>query len=189
MRRHLLTAIATCLVLAGPTSAATISSFARGVNDGVFKLTASQKAFFGVPGAEYLAFWRPRLAGSTTAAIGGTFNATSVLNSVTGDSAILAILNGENAALGYTGGYLKPLATTTILASQNHYFRGVAFLMGSTGTVSFVGGNITAGSGDQLRGTLDFVPPVSSVPLPAAGWMLIAGIGGLIFFARRRETT
>jgi hypothetical protein len=188
MPRSFVAALATCLVVACPASAATISSFARGVNDGVFTLTQAQKDFFGVAGAEYLAFWRPRLAGSTTATLGDTFNATTVLNSVTGDSAILAILNGDNAALGYSGGYLEPLGTTTILAAQNSYVRGVAFLLGSTGTVLFAGGNITGGSGPQQRGTLDFVPPITPVPLPAAGWMLIVGLCGLMLVARGHKT-
>lgn len=33
----------------------------------------------------------------------------------------------------------------------------------------------------------DYTPPVNEVPLPAAGWMLLAGVGG-IFAAKRRKS-
>lgn len=46
----------------------------------------------------------------------------------------------------------------------------------------------TGGSSFKLHHVVfDYTPPVNEVPLPAAGWMLLAGVGG-IFAAKRRKS-
>ena len=49
------------------------------------------------------------------------------------------------------------------------------------------GGNAPGLSNIQLFATGGLVPDMPPVPLPAAGWMLVAGIGGLAAMRRRRR--
>jgi hypothetical protein len=100
-----------------------------------------------------------------------------------GASRILAFLNGTNATLGYTGDTYGLLGTTTLEGTDT--YRGVAFLFSEgAGNITFRGTS-TFNMGQSL-GTLDFQPP-SVVPVPAALPLLLAGLGGLAFIARRRK--
>lgn len=184
--RRILTALATAAALCAGTmaSAATITQFNKATPDGVFTLSQAQADHLGHSDARFIGFYRIREGNGTTFDAGDTFNVTSLFNSVTGNAgSILAFLNGRNPGLTYTGGYLDPLGETTVGAADS-YASGVAFLFGEgSGNIVFRGsGTFNAG---HTRGEFDFEVP-TAVPLPAAAWMLIAGLGGLAAVARRK---
>jgi hypothetical protein len=165
--------------------AAPVDRFARSTNDGVFSLSDAQADFLGVPTADYIGFFRIRGGGGTNFDDGDTFDAQSIRDSFTaGAGNVLAILNGDNPRLGYTGDFLDPLGTT-VLGNPNSYFRGVAILF-SSGTINFGGGNFSPG---QTRGAFtDLVVPeedLSAVPVPPAAALLLAGMGALALLRRR----
>jgi hypothetical protein len=184
--RSLAATAAICVSMGAATvaSAATINQFNKTTNDGVFTLSQAQADFLGYSDARFIGFYRVREGNGTTFNDGDTFNVTTMFNSVTSNaSKILAFLNGENPGLTYTGGYLDPLGQTTV-GEDNSYTAGVAFLFGeNAGNIVFRGSSTY--NGGQSRGDFDLVVP-SAVPLPAAAWMLIAGLGGLAAFARRK---
>jgi opacity protein-like surface antigen len=185
MRRILATAaLIAATVIGSAASAATISQFNRTVNDGVFSLTQAQASYFGFADADYIGFVRPRQGNGVTWTAGDTFDAATMWATVTGGaSRILAFLNGTNATLGYTGDTYGLLGTTTLEGTDT--YRGVAFLFSEgAGNITFRGTS-TFNMGQSL-GTLDFQPP-SVVPVPAALPLLLAGLGGLAFIARRRK--
>ena len=178
-------AVAAGMIAATSVSAATVTQFDKTTNDGVFSLSQAQADFLGFSDAKYIGFVRVRNnSAGTTFGAGDTFDATTMGNTVTsGGGSILAFLNGNNADLTYTGGYLDPLGLTT-LGPQNSYFRGVAFLFGEgVGNIVFLGSSTF----NQDRNNGEFDLEVSAVPLPAAAWMLIAGLGGLVAVSRRRK--
>jgi hypothetical protein len=177
-------AIAMAMGAATVASAATITQFNKTTPDGVFTLSQAQADYLGQSDAKFIGFYRVREGNGTSFDAGDTFNVATMFNSVTSNaSKILAFLNGENPGLSYTGGYLDPLGETTV-GDANSYTAGVAFLFGdNAGNIVFRGTGTY--NGGQSRGDFDFVVP-SAVPLPAAAWMLIAGLGGLAAFARRK---
>jgi hypothetical protein len=184
--RSLAAIAAICVAMGAATvaSAATITQFNKTTPDGVFTLSQAQADHLGQSEARFIGFYRIREGNGTVFDAGDTFDVTTMFNSVTSNaSKILAFLNGENPGLAYTGGYLDPLGSTTV-GEANSYTAGVAFLFGEgAGNIVFRGsGTYNAG---QTRGEFDFEVP-SAVPLPAAAWMLIAGLGGLAAFARRK---
>jgi len=194
MRRALRSLAATaaiCVAMGAATvaSAATITQFNKTTPDGVFTLSQAQADYLGYSDARFIGFYRVREGSGTTFDAGDTFNVTTMFNSVTSNaSKILAFLNGKNPGLTYTGGYLDILGETTIgeANSYNSGFKeGVAFLFGKdAGNIVFRGSGTF--NGGQSRGDFDLVVP-SAVPLPAAAWMLIAGLGVLAALARRKS--
>ena len=187
MKRYLLQAAVILFAFVPAAEAATITSFARGTNDGVYALTAAQKAYFKLSDAAYIGFFRPRAANNAPAyAVGDTFDANTIFNSVSGDANILAILNGDNLQLDYSGDYLSPLKTTTVTVSGTSFYRGVALLLKANSVVTFAGGNFsTQGNSPQIRAAFDWEPP-AEVPLPAAAPLLIAALGSLWLLRRRK---
>lgn len=183
-------AIAISTVAAAPSvSAATIPAFQRTTNDGVFALTAEQAAHFGVPDAAYVGFLRPRSPNNATPlAAGDTFDVSAILASCrAGCDRVLSVRNGDSTELGYSGGFMDLLGTTTLTRSTQGALRGVAILFaGGNGAITFQGGASFAAG--QSRGTLAHVVPAPAVvPVPAALPLLLAGLGSLAVAARRRR--
>jgi hypothetical protein len=165
--------------------AATVTRFNKSTNDGVYTLSDAQAAHLGQPSAGYIGFFRVRGSRGTRFDPGDTFDAASVLNSFTGGRGnVLAVLNGDNRRLTYTGGFLDPLGTT-VLSTPNSYYRGAAILF-AAGTINFNGGNF---NGSQSRGAFADLavpePAPAPVPLPHAAGLLLAGLGGLALLRRR----
>ena len=140
---------------ASASQAALISQFNRATNDGVFSLTSGQAAYLGTPTATKIGLLRIRSGNGVSWSVGDTFNAASVLNSITsGVGNVLGVFNGPIDAdfngsidpnglfLTYTGGLWDPLGTTTF---------------------------------EQTKGPAD----IPAVPLPAAAWFLLTALGGL----------
>ncbi|MDW4500376.1 VPLPA-CTERM sorting domain-containing protein [Sulfitobacter sp. D35] len=183
MRKALLALAVGIASLAGAASAATITQFNKTTNDGVYNLSAAQAAYLGDASATHIGFFRVREGNGTVLNAGDTFNVATMNNSVTsGAGSILAFLNGRNADLGYTGDFFDALGETTLGAATSFY-EGVAFLFSGNGNIVFRGSS-TFNAG-QTRGALDLDVP--AVPLPAAGWLLVAGLGGLGLMKRRRK--
>ncbi|WP_210115066.1 THxN family PEP-CTERM protein [Roseovarius aestuariivivens] len=72
-------------------------------------------------------------------------------------------------------------ASESVSVGGVDYFISVTGFDIGTGFLTLEGQSNTA----QLQGT--FTARVSAIPLPAAGWMLIAGLGGLAAMGRRRK--
>ncbi len=191
---------AAMILVAAPASAARIDAFTKSTNDGVYELTQAQIDHFGVEDAAYIGFYRPRFrkADLDDYAIGDVFDADTILASAANQSSankILAVLNGDNQHLDYTGGLFDPLGTTVIESVRTGYVRGVAFLFGDdVGNIVFQGTS-TFNEG-QSRGLLAFDPPPSptgpagsttpaAVPLPAGLVLLATGAGALGLMRRR----
>ena len=89
--------------------------------------------------------------------------------------------------LSYTGVAFDALGTTTFLsgymgADRLDFDPGIYLLFNaSSGNIVFSGKSTF--NGGQTRGGFDGLAPM---PLPAAAWLLIAGIGGLFAFGHRR---
>ena len=186
-------AVAAVALLGGlaPAQSATVSltdsAFQRVTNDGVFTLTAEQQAFFGTS-ADRIGFLRARANANTEVRVGATFDAATVAARCRiGCATIDRFLNGDALGLTYTGGYLDALGTTTVSAQAGQYVGAVAFLF-SGSPVVFLGSASSSATFTRgaTRGDLDFAVP-SPVPLPAAGWMLVAGLGALAAARRRRR--
>lgn len=179
-------AVAATMLTGGLAQAATQSAFERVTNDGVFTLTAAQQAAFGTTDS-HIGFLRARASAGGTIAAGTTFDAGDVTARCTaGCSMVGAILNGDNASLTYSGGYLDALGTTTVNTGSSQFITAVAFLFSGPANVAFVGtaGTTATFNAASTRGDLDF--EVAPVPLPAAAWLLAAGIGGLAAAKRRK---
>ena len=171
---------------ASASQAALISQFNRATNDGVFSLTSGQAAYLGASGATKIGLLRIRSGNGVSWSAGDTFNATSVLNSITsGVGNVLGVFNGPIDAdfngsidpnglfLTYSGGLWDPLGNTTFEQSSTdngNLFRAVAFAF--TGRVVFGG---TATFDPVTKGPAD----IPAVPLPAAAWFLLTALGGL----------
>lgn len=184
-------ALSAALLIGSLAHAASITQFDRTTNDGVFTLSDGQKAFLGTT-SDFIGFLRPRAANGDTFNAGDTFDVSTLTNTLTGGAGLVEkFLNGTNGGLTYTGNAFDDLGTTTV-GDDADYFRGVAFLFSAGGDIVFTGavsGTSTFNAG-QTRGPAgDRVPEATApVPLPAAAWMLIAGVGGLAYAGRRRAT-
>jgi hypothetical protein len=178
-------AIVAGLVLATGAHAATVTQFGRTTNDGVWSITAEQATALGVTGATKMGAFRVRSGNGVTWAAGDTFG-VSALNAsiIAGAGNVYGYFNGfGDSLLGYTGGFLAPLGTTTFLANSTtdgDLYRGVFFAF--TGNVVFRG---TSNFNQATEGAFPFAP--TPVPVPAALPLLLAGLGGLALMARRRK--
>jgi len=179
--RKLLATIAVVAGLATSANAAYLSSFSDSTNDGVFTLTTQQATQLGNASADRIGILR-----IADGLAGDTFDQNTILNSTLDDAAILGILNGSASSLSYTGVEFDELGTTTLLAdftipTRFDFVPGVYFLFNSASGNIVFNGTSTFNPADN-RGAFELAP----VPLPAAAWMLIAGLGGLFAFGRRR---
>ena len=184
MKTRILAFIAGVLLATG-AHAATISQFGRTTNDGVWSLSAAQASALGVSGATKIGAFRVRSGNGVTWAAGDTFDASAVAATITsGAGNVFGFFNGEgDGLLDYTGDILAPLGLTTFLASSTtdgNLFRGVFFAFNNQ--VTF---RNSATFNEVSQG--DFPFDVTPVPVPAALPLLLAGLGGLAFVARRRK--
>jgi hypothetical protein len=171
------------LILATGAHAATITQFGRTTNDGVWSLTAEQASALGVTGATKMGAFRVRSGNGVAWAVGDTFGVSALNASIVGGGGtVYGYFNGfGDSLLGYTGGFLAPLGTTTFLASSStdgDLYRGVFFAF--TGNVVFRG---TSNFNQVNQGAFTLAP----IPVPAALPLLLAGLGGLALVARRRK--
>lgn len=184
MKTRILTFIAGLLLATG-AHAATITQFGRTTNDGVWSLTAAQATALGVPGATKIGAFRVRSGNGVSWLAGDTFDASSVAATITaGAGNVFGYFNFDGSSLlEYTGNLLAPLGLTTFLAdsSVNGNLRaGVLF--------AFKDAVVFRGSSTFNEVTLgEFPLDVTPVPVPAALPLLLAGLGGLAFVARRRK--
>jgi hypothetical protein len=161
-------------------------TFDRGVNDGVFSLTSDQAAALGAPTAEFIGFLGLRDTGIDNIPAGAIFDQTSIFSLISNDGNVLNIVNGTNGNVDYASGLSgNTFTTATLTSNDNRLFRGVGLLFSGNQTFNFAGGNISSGS---LRGALsnDALDVLAPVPLPAAGWMLLAGVGTILAKRRRK---
>ncbi|WP_209424876.1 VPLPA-CTERM sorting domain-containing protein [Pararhodobacter sp. SW119] len=176
--------VAGAMALSGAANASTyIAQFATVTNAGVFTLTAEQANLLGAPTADRIGQIRIR-----SGAAGDTFDADSIFASVTSNGgAILGLRNGSASALSYSGDEFEALGLTTLLQDFNNDDRfdfdpGVYLLFNSSSSNIVFAGSATFG-GSQTRGEFTALAPI---PLPAAGWLLLAAFGGLGVAARRK---
>lgn len=171
------------VALTSAAEASLVTQFNKTTNDGVYTLSAADAIALGVPSADRVGFFRVREGNGTTFEVGDTFNAASIMNSITSNAgAVLGLFNGTNGDLGYTGGTFAPLGTT-VLGAADSYYEGVMFAFAnSSGNIVFRGSSTF--NGGQTRG--DF--PYSLTPVPEATSLCVWGgmilVGGLV--ARRR---
>jgi len=179
---------ASSAIAALPASAATITSFQRTTNDGVFALTAAQAAQFGVPDTAYVGFLRPRSPNNANPlSAGDTFDGAAILATCRGGcDRILSVHNGDSTQLGYSGTFMDLLGETSVTETTHGIYRGVAILFSAgNGAITFAGGASFAAG--QSRGVFDYAAPAPAVvPLPAGLPLLLAGLGALAVLRRRR---
>ena len=116
---------------------------------------------------------------------GGELTGATILNAYYGDPIGDGAWQGAPTAftaLPSTGGVIEAMfnATSTSLHDSLwlEWAGGTLVLKRNNGNPH---SNFTIGSANVLPGD-----PLAPVPLPAAAWMLLAGIGGLVTLARRR---
>jgi hypothetical protein len=122
------------------------------------------------------------LDGNQMARVRAVFDANfASLNAMIGNQAAgfqLALWNAlYDTDSVISGGTFKATASTTITNLANSYLSAAASFTGSSAwNLTFL---------ESTTGRQNLVT-VSPVPLPAAGWLLIAGIGGLAALRRRK---
>jgi hypothetical protein len=87
------------------------------------------------------------------------------------------------------GTFTKIMAVLKGGSSFSAYLVDLADLSGTWNTLGIEKGNGKPGPGlshISFYGIKGDVPPPSEVPLPAAGWLMLAGIGGLAALRRRK---
>lgn len=183
-------ALAAALSLLGASASAVTIDFStnnpRLTNDGVFTISAAQADKLGISGATRVGAVGIRTPSRSGYDVGDMFNVSALLEGVIGgQSNIIGWLNGTNSNVSYTGAAFAPLGDTTITgfdrASDRKLFSVVYF--------GFANGDVT------VRGTNTFgfnaasadFSTIVPIPLPAAGWLMLAGLGGLGVAARRRR--
>ncbi len=172
------------VALQSAASAATV--FERVTNDGVFALSAAQQAQLGTT-STYVGFLRGRSNNGGSSPEGTTFNVSDIAALCGAQCGTgTTFRNGDAPGLSYTGGFLAALGPTTVAVGGNSFLRAVAiFFDGSTITFRGTASTTATFNGSQSRATL---PDLAPVPLPAAGWLLLAGLGGLVVAKRRKAT-
>lgn len=93
----------------------------------------------------------------------------------------------------YTENLVAPPNRTQPIDNSSGVFSDITFFAVSLRPQQPVLATRTQGNSanerDQFRVTgIDVTPTINVVPLPAAGWMLIAGVGGLGAMSRRRKS-
>lgn len=150
------------------SEAKAIEVFETGSNDGVYSLSAKQAAYLGAENAVSIGFFGISLNRDMQKDLSGGayFDANTFLKSVKekkGSAQIYAVLNGNNAKLGYTGSFLGPLGTTTLTGITSDYSNSIAVLFGP-GKLSLEGG-VTFDS-QRSKGAYDLVVPSKESPAP-----------------------
>lgn len=171
-----------------------VSVFQRTTNDGVYALNAAQAAALGLEGATKLGLLRVRPGNGVSWSAGDFFD-EQTLDRTRRNGSVFGYLNGPLApdfvpqafngeTILYDGDVFEALGTTVFQQASDPGQRLVAAVaFGFTGTVTFNG--VSTFSGVTLGDAPIAVPP--PVPLPAAGWLLLVGLGGLAFLQRRTQ--
>jgi hypothetical protein len=114
-----------------------------------------------------------------------------------GTSGVLTVGDGETSGSWSVSGFGDAKNIMLVLKGGPTFS---SYLLSTTGLVGPIMGTwstagILAGSGASGPGlshltiyTNDVIDPTTPVPLPAAAWMLLAALGGLGLFGRRRTT-
>jgi hypothetical protein len=134
----------------------------------------------GYTGASFYDAFVVQVTNSNGASISSTLN----------EPAGFAITNFQERLYSYTG-------TAPIVGPVSGAVDAWTYPAGSSGSVAVlpstflktgtyvieVRGDVSGTQGGSYSGTFQLAP---AVPLPAAGWLLVSGVGGLLGFARRR---
>ena len=84
-----------------------------------------------------------------------------------------------------TAGFNGFLLDTPLILNDRYRLTGFSFSVIGDGSVD---GNVWS-TQENASSSLIVSANISAVPLPAAGWLLIAGVGGLAAMKRRRKNT
>jgi hypothetical protein len=112
----------------------------------------------------------------------------SLLNNTAADASTISLFSGLNGTGTLLGTLSLTAAATTVACTSSHD----EFCTWSSASDNALGGVAESAvfNGDARTFTeFDAVALTTAVPLPAAGWLMLGGVGGLAGFARRRRST
>jgi hypothetical protein len=118
--------------------------------------------------------------------MGGMYWATSItLSLLSADDAFTIWGTNDASVTGCTAGGLACLTapSTQLAAGSGDGIAGIKTI-GLSGAYRYFVVTTTGGSGDGYRVK---ALQAAAIPLPAAGWLLLAGLGGLLAIERRRK--